>query len=78
LPDEAGREESEVKIILLIAGTLLVCLTFVWFFFFVPLGCGMNPTGCKEEFPVLSTIGLMHFWLPLAAAFLLIFLGLKR
>ncbi|WP_113260474.1 hypothetical protein [Agrobacterium cavarae] len=67
-----------MKIILLIAGALLVCLTFFWFFFFVPLGCGMNPTGCRQEFPVFSAIGLMHLWLPLAAAFLLILLGLRR
>lgn len=78
MPEAAGRKESEVKIILLIAGTLLVCLTFVWFFFFVPLGCSMNPTGCQEEFPVFSAIGLMHLWLPLAAAFVLILLGLRR
>lgn len=78
LPEAAGRKESEVKIILLIAGALLVCLTFVWFFFFVPLGCGMNPTGCRQEFPVFSAIGLMHLWLPLAAAFVLILLGLRR
>ncbi len=67
-----------MKIILLIAGALLVCLTFVWFLFFVPLGCGMNPTGCRQEFPVFSAIGLMHLWLPLAAASVLILLGLRR
>jgi len=78
LPEAGSRKESEVKIILLIAGALLVCLTFFWFFFFVPLGCGMNPTGCRQEFPVFSAIGLMHLWLPLAAAFLLILLGLRR
>ena len=74
----AGEKENELKIILLIAGSLLVCLTFVWFFFFVPLGCNMNPTGCRQEFPVFSMIGLMHLWLPLAAAFVLIILGIKR
>ncbi|MGV1916358.1 hypothetical protein [Rhizobium sp. 22-785-1] len=70
--------EVKLKTILLIAGALLLCLTFVWFFFFVPLGCGMNPTGCKEQFPVFSAIGLLHLWLPLAVASLPIIVGLRR
>ncbi len=51
---------TEVKLttILLMAGALLLCLTFAWFFFFLPLGCVMNPTGCKEQFPVFGPIGL--------------------
>ncbi len=71
---------TEVKLttILLMAGALLLCLTFAWFFFFLPLGCVMNPTGCKEQFPVFGPNGLLHLWLSLAVASLLIIVGLRR
>ncbi|WP_211371532.1 hypothetical protein [Altericroceibacterium indicum] len=62
----------------LIFGLLLAIATFVWFFYFVPLGCGMNPTGCRERFDVLSSIGLLHFWAPLAVACGAIFYGARR
>lgn len=67
-----------MKRLSLVMGAAVLCLAFVWFFFFVPLGCGMNPTGCKEEFPVFSVIGLMHFWFPVSVALLLMFFGLRR
>ena len=57
-----------MKILSLLFGILLLIGTFVWFSYFVPPGCGMNPTGCHEEFSVWSQIGLIHFWAPLAVS----------
>lgn len=57
-----------MKTLSLSFGVLLAIATVVWFFYFVPLGCGMNPTGCRERFTVFSGIGLLHFWAPLAVA----------
>lgn len=67
-----------MKTLALIFGILLVIATFVWFTYLVPLGCGMNTTGCREEFDVLSSLGLVHFWAPLAVACGAIFYGARR
>lgn len=57
-----------MKMVALIFGLLLVVATLIWFFYLVPLGCGMNPTGCRERFDVFSMVGLVNFWAPLAVA----------
>lgn len=67
-----------MKTLSLLFGIFLLLGTCVWFFFFVPLGCGMNPTGCREEFSVLSEIGLLHFWTPFAVAAAAIIYGSRR
>lgn len=67
-----------MKIFSLSCGILLLVVTFIWFFYFVPLGCGMNPTGCREEFSVWSLIGLLNFWLPLALSVAAIMYGSRR
>ncbi|WCS28402.1 hypothetical protein LOK46_31255 (plasmid) [Methylobacterium sp. NMS14P] len=61
----------------LVLGTLLVIATFVWFMYFVPLGCAMNTTGCRETFTVWSGLGLVHFWSPLLVATSAIVFGLS-
>nr|WP_317894191.1 hypothetical protein [uncultured Sphingomonas sp.] len=67
-----------MKTLAVIFGILLAIATFMWFFYFVPLGCGMNPTGCRERFDVLSSVGLIHFWAPLAVAGAAILYGVRR
>ncbi|MFV0623606.1 hypothetical protein ACBY01_06305 [Sphingomonas sp. ac-8] len=67
-----------MKTLALIFGILLVIATFIWFFYLVPLGCGMNPTGCRERFDVLSLVGLVNFWAPLAVASIAILYGSAR
>ncbi|RIV93467.1 hypothetical protein D2V17_00185 [Aurantiacibacter xanthus] len=67
-----------MKTLSLLFGILLAIATFVWFFYFVPLGCAMNTTGCRERFDVVSEIGLLHFWAPLTVAGLAVFYGAKR
>ena len=67
-----------MKTLSLIFGILLLIGTFVWFSYFVPLGCAMNTTGCREEFSVWSQIGLIHFWLPLAVSAAAIIFGVRR
>jgi hypothetical protein len=67
-----------MKTLALIFGILLTIATFIWFFYLVPLGCGMNPTGCKERFDLVSWVGLWNFWTPLAVACLAIFYGTKE
>ena len=67
-----------MKTLSLLFGILLVVATFVWFFYFVPLGCSMNTTGCREDFSVTSWIGLLHFWTPLTVAALAILYGATR
>ncbi|GJD81437.1 hypothetical protein [Methylobacterium gregans] len=57
-----------MRIAALIFGLGLFLATCVWFFYLVPLGCGMNTTGCKERFTVWSGLGLTHFWAPLLTA----------
>lgn len=76
----AGRSafHAPMKMLSLLCGLLLLGGTFVWFFYFVPLGCGMNPTGCREEFSVWSQIGLLHFWSPLAVSAAAIIYGSTR
>lgn len=68
----------DMKKLVLICGFLLLIGTFLWFFYLVPLGCGMNPTGCREQFSVWSYIGLIHFWAPLAVSAVAILYGGKR
>lgn len=67
-----------MKILSLLFGIMLLIGTFVWFSYFVPLGCGMNTTGCREEFSVMSQIGLIHFWAPLAVSVAAIIYGIRR
>lgn len=67
-----------MKTLALIFGILLALATFVWFFYLVPLGCGMNPTGCKERFDLMSSIGLVNFWAPMAVASAAIFYGTAK
>ncbi|PRX03198.1 UNVERIFIED_ORG: hypothetical protein BCL66_12428 [Martelella mediterranea] len=69
---------ATMKILFLLFGILLLIATFVWFSYFVPLGCGMNPTGCREEFSVWSQIGLIHFWAPFAVSVAAMVYGIKR
>ncbi|MGU3468086.1 hypothetical protein ACLBXO_24865 [Methylobacterium sp. C33D] len=61
----------------LIFGILLAVATFVWFTYFVPLGCAMNTTGCRETFTVWSGGGLVHFWGPLLVAVSALAFGLS-
>lgn len=67
-----------MKILSLLFGILLLIATFLWFFYFVPLGCEMNTTGCREEFSVWSQIGLIHFWAPVAVSVAAIVYGIRR
>ncbi len=67
-----------MKALILTFGLLLAVGALVWFFYFVPLGCSMNTTGCKEQFTVWSRIGLIHLWLPLVLAAGAITYGLTR
>jgi len=67
-----------MKILSLLFGILLFIATFVWFFYFVPLGCAMNTTGCHEVFSVWSEIGLVHFWAPLAVSAAAMIYGSRR
>ena len=67
-----------MKTFVLTCGLLLLVCTFLWFFYLVPLGCGMNPTGCRERFSVWSQIGLLNFWAPLAVAIAAIVYGGRR
>lgn len=76
-PDQARMRILSMRGAALIFGTLLVIATFVWFMYFVPLGCAMNTTGCRETFSVWSGGGLVHFWAPLLVAGAAILFGLS-
>ncbi|GBU19314.1 hypothetical protein AOPFMNJM_2667 [Methylobacterium jeotgali] len=62
----------------LLLGVVLGFATMVWFFYFVPLGCAMNTTGCRETFSVWSRLGLVHFWAPFLVALAAVAYGLGR
>ncbi|SFL11156.1 hypothetical protein [Methylorubrum salsuginis] len=67
-----------MKTTALILGLILAAATFLWFFYFVPLGCAMNTTGCRERFTVWSGAGLLHFWLPFLVALTAVLYGVSR
>ncbi len=67
-----------MKGIALAFGLVLAAGTLVWFFYFVPLGCAMNTTGCRDQFTVWSHVGLVHFWIPFVVAGCAIAYGAKR
>jgi len=67
-----------MKALILTFGLFLAAGTIVWFFYFVPLGCSMNTTGCKDQFTVWSRVGLFHFWMPFAVAACAVAYGLRR
>lgn len=51
-----------LRILLVTVGAVLVLLSIGWYFYLLPLGCGMNTTGCNELFGLFSVVSLLHFW----------------